>query len=125
MLKYALFTVAMTVAGCAGPAGPVSFNGQHYMAGDSTCARITSLTPSRVMCHDSDGNETGWRDAMTPQDIENYFRQRQMQDQEMQNLNQSIQQVGTSLNRPQPQYNYKQVMPIYQENGPPQWHNVY
>lgn len=62
------------------------------MVGDSSCARIRQHTEDSIMCIDSDGKETGWRPAMTDQQLQMWqFNQQQQQQR---------QQVQQSAPRP-------------------------
>jgi hypothetical protein len=75
---------------------PNVFNGNYYMAGDKSCKRITSINDTRVMCYDKKGQPTGYRDAMTAQDMQAWQYASGAHAADMQNLNNSIQQLGQS-----------------------------
>ncbi len=85
------------VFGCATPAAPNFFNGQYYMAGDTSCKSIRPLSETRVMCIDEDGIETGYRDAMTVQQIAMWSQRQAIEAQEMANIRQSIRQNNQAL----------------------------
>ena len=73
-------TGVLLISGCATSAMPNFFNGNYYMAGDSNCMRVRALSEKRVMCYDKNGTETGYRDAMTPDQVQMYhMRQTQSQ----------------------------------------------
>lgn len=40
------------------------------MAGDSSCQSIRQYTEDKIMCIDGNGEETGWRQAMTDQQLQ-------------------------------------------------------
>lgn len=97
MKRYLTLVAAMALSGCASTAMPNLYSGNYYMAGDKNCQKMSSLSPTRIMCHDKRGNQTGYRDAMTKEDLEIY--QIVMFDQAIQNqqLNQNIRELNQSL----------------------------
>lgn len=64
-----LMVLVVTLTGCAS-AAPNFYNGKYYMAGDSNCSRVRQHTEDTIMCINSKGEETGWREAMTDQQLE-------------------------------------------------------
>lgn len=78
---------------------PNFYNGNYYMAGDPGCERMRPLSSTRIMCVDKKGNDSGYRDAMTPQQMQMYQLQMAQQQVQMQQLNQSMQQVGQTFQR--------------------------
>lgn len=97
-MKYILIAAAaLILSGCASSAAPRYVNGNYYMVGDSTCVQGRQLSSTRIMCADKKGNDTGYRDAMTPQDLQMYQIQMVQQQQSMQQLTQSLQQVGQTF----------------------------
>lgn len=66
------------------------------MGGDSNCIRYRELSSFRIMCMDKNGNDTGYRDAMTDQQLQMYQYSMQQQQVEMQQLGQQLQQMGES-----------------------------
>jgi hypothetical protein len=48
------------------------------MAGDLDCQSMTQLDDSRVVCYDSSKNVTGYRNAMTDQQLQMYMHQQSM-----------------------------------------------
>ena len=73
--------MAFVLQGCA-TAQPFFYNGGYYMAGDSSCKRVRALSSNRVMCMDGDGNDTGYRNAMTDQQLQMYRHNQSMQQQQ-------------------------------------------
>ena len=69
--------MAIILGGCAS-AMPNFFNGRYYMAGDSSCVSGRVISESRMMCINSDGEETGYRDALTDQQLQMYRHDQQM-----------------------------------------------
>lgn len=69
MKSILLIVLVVALTGCAS-AMPNFYNGKYYMAGDSSCSRIRQHTEDKIMCMNSDGEETGWRAAMTDQQLE-------------------------------------------------------
>lgn len=81
----------LLISGCATTAMPNYFNGNYYMGGDSNCTQVRALSPTRVMCIDKNGTETGYRDAMTPDQMQMYnMHQQQMQLQAAPQARQSV-----------------------------------
>ncbi|WP_413479704.1 hypothetical protein [Vibrio hibernica] len=69
MKIISLMSVIVMLTGCAS-AMPNFYNGKYYMAGDSSCQRVRQYTEDKIMCIDGDGKETGWRQAMTDQQLQ-------------------------------------------------------
>ena len=84
------------VSGCATSPAPNLFNGNYYMVGDSNCVQGRSVTSTRIMCIDKNGKETGYRDAMTREQIQMYQYQAAQRQMQMEQLNQSMQRLGQS-----------------------------
>lgn len=89
MKKISALLALLALCGCSQTAAPLFFNGQYYMAGDPSCRYIRPVSNTRVMCNDGKdgrGRNTGWRDAMTLQQIQMYqmqVMQNQMYEQQM------------------------------------------
>ncbi len=119
-MKYALVALfALIISGCATTAMPNFYNGNYYMAGDSNCVRVRPLSNTRVMCTDKKGSDTGYRDAMTYEQLQMYQIQMAQQQMQMEQLNQSMQQVGQTfqnagqqITQQSQQYTPPQVQPI-------------
>ena len=90
---------ALITGGCATSAAPRYVNGNYYMVGDATCVRGRMLSSTRIMCADKQGNDTGYRDAMTPEQMQMYQMQLAQQQIQMQQLNQQLQQAGNQFNQ--------------------------
>lgn len=71
-LRVLVAGAVLTLVGCATQAAPNLIDGQYYMAGDSNCARYNRLSTSRINCADKNGNSTGYRDAMSDQELYMY-----------------------------------------------------
>jgi len=84
------------------------------MAGDKSCKSVSSLSPTRVMCYDKDGNQTGYRDAMTQQDMGTYTAAVIQHQTDVDELTRSIQQVGQSF-----QNSSQQILQQSQQYRPP------
>jgi|GEM_PF-1291486 len=97
MKNAAILTSLILLTGCASAAAPNFFNGQYYMAGDSSCESVRALSDTRVMCIDKDGNDTGYRDAMTVEQITMWGQQQALQAQQAEATRQSIQQNNQAL----------------------------
>lgn len=87
----------MLLTGCATAPVPNFFNGQYYMAGDASCKAVRALSETRVMCIDKDGNETGYRDAMTVEQIAMWGQQQALQAQQASATRRSIRQNSQAL----------------------------
>lgn len=97
-MRHLLIAVlALFVSGCASTAIPNLFNGSYYMAGDPACVNARALSSTRIMCSDKKGNETGYRDAMTIEQMQMYQMQVAQQQIQMQQISQSLQQVGQTF----------------------------
>lgn len=85
MKKIIVVAGILFISGCATTAMPNYFNGNYYMAGDDTCRQVRPLSATRVMCMDASGRETGYRDAMTVEQMQMYqMSQQQAQSQQSQ-----------------------------------------
>ena len=101
-LKYILLGIVLTfsLTGCVSSAQPNSVNGKYYMMGDSSCSRYKVISPNKVMCYDTNGRATGWRKAMTNQELQIYMhRQSQANYAYQQRLNRSNYSHHQMLNR--------------------------
>lgn len=78
MKVLAVSIMATTVSGCASVATPNFYNGDYYMAGDDNCKRISVKAPYTIYCHTEDGTVTGYRRAMTQQQIDMYMHKKAM-----------------------------------------------
>lgn len=106
-MQRALYTfslvglVGLIAIGCSARyAQPTFYKGYYYMAGDESCVSMREMWPGRIMCLDKNHMETGWRDAMTDQQLMMYQAQVQQRNQEilqtLQLLSQ-LQQAGESM----------------------------
>lgn len=92
-----LFCILLTIFCIGCTAKPNLINGKYYMAGDSDCRRYRTVSDSdsRIMCMNSDGGETGYRDAMTDQEL--YMYQSNQAQIQAENNNLAIQ---NAINKP-------------------------
>lgn len=95
--KSILLFLPLLLSGCANQAMPNFINGRYYMLGDSSCTRYRTLSDDAVMCLNNKGEETGYRTAMTDQQLMMYQANQQMQAQQMQNINSQIQQNNANI----------------------------
>lgn len=97
-MKYVLIALsALIISGCASTAMPNLYNGNYYMVGDPSCVRVRSLSSTRIMCVDKSGADTGYRDAMTYEQMQMYQIQMAQQQVQLQQLSQSMEQVGRTF----------------------------
>ena len=101
--KLSLCLLNLFCIGCAS-AVPNLIDGKYYMAGDSGCTQGRKISDNRIMCVNSDGEDTGWRDAMTDQELQMY--------QHKQNL-QAMQDQANAMNKPTTCYNIGTVTQCY------------
>lgn len=87
----------LLISGCASNPAPNYFNGNYYMAGDSNCTQMRPLSSTRVMCIDTNGQNTGYRDAMTYEQMQMYQVQVLNQRAQMEQLSQQLQQTGQTF----------------------------
>ena len=124
-MKNALVAIVVfMLAGCASYASPAFVNGGYYMGGDDSCVRWRALSSTRIMCQDKKGNDTGYRDAMTPDQMQMYQAQMLYQQAQMQQLSEQIQQTGQTFQnagqqilQQSQQYTAPQVQPISPQSG--------
>lgn len=91
-MRILIFIAAcLALAGCTTTAPAPNFmNGHYYMSGDVNCVGGRNVTPTRIACVNAQGKITGYRDAMTPQQIQMYQFQAMQQQAQMQQMQQSI-----------------------------------
>ncbi|MFM0095726.1 hypothetical protein PQQ87_08940 [Paraburkholderia nemoris] len=125
MMRFVVPTLsAVLIAGCAMQAAPNYIGGNYFMAGDKNCTKYVMLSSTRIMCRNDDGDDMGYRDAMTVQDMQAYGYQQQVQAQQVQSLNAQLQQMNSqqaaqnaqTLNSVR-QYTPPQVTPIQQQGS--------
>jgi hypothetical protein len=93
-------------SGCSS-AMPNAVNGKYYMMGDSNCARYTVLDSNRVMCYNSDGEEMGYRSAMSNQELQQWrFNQSQSNSNTQNTLNRINYNNQQQMNRNAYLYGY-------------------
>lgn len=114
MKKIALCALYALLVGCSSNAAPNFINGHYYMAGDSACSRYQVLSETRIMCMNSSGNYSGYRDAMNDQQLQMYHYQQMNEQVQMQQFNQQLQQTGQSW-----QQSGQQILQQSQQYTPP------
>lgn len=72
MKKFVFICSAILLGGCAASSEPQFINGNYYMGGDSNCSKYRMLSESRIMCINRGGEDMGYRDAMTSQQLQMY-----------------------------------------------------
>jgi hypothetical protein len=90
MRIFAFLLVGIILSGCATTPAPNFMNGQYYMSGDADCVNARNISPTRISCLNAKGQDTGYRDAMTPQQIQMYQFQAMQQQMQSQQMQQSI-----------------------------------
>jgi hypothetical protein len=113
----AVSIVCAVMSGCASDPAPNYFNGRYYMAGDPNCAHMSVLSSSRITCYSKDGQATGYRDAMTPDEVQMYQYNLVQQNLQMQQMNQSLQQQNLQIYQQSQQYTPPAVAPIAPPGG--------
>lgn len=79
-LKYVALTITLgfAMSGCANNPMPNFYNGKYYMAGDDNCKFMRQIEPDKVMCQNSSHRDTGYRIAMTDQQLQMYMHQQSL-----------------------------------------------
>jgi hypothetical protein len=112
--------VAGLMTGCASQAQPNLINGQYFMAGDNDCKYVKPWSDTVITCFNSAGVATGFRNAITEQQVNYHYAQQNQQQVQMQQLNQQLQQFNqqtqqqTQALQQAPQYVAPQVAPLNQ-----------
>ena len=93
-----LVVISTLLVGC-GSAMPNFYNGYYYMAGGSDCVDWRDIGNTRMMCMDSDGNETGYILPMTNQEMQVYKNtiRRDLSHQKQQEFSQALKQFSEGL----------------------------
>ena len=81
------------IAGCSTP-GPQLLRGFYYWTGDSSCESSSYRTDTSINCYNSDEEATGYRNAMTNQEMQAYRYEQQKKRQE---LRQAIKQYPMTV----------------------------
>jgi len=108
MKLFFCITSIFMIAGCSSNAYPTLYAGKYYMMGDSDCKYVyRQVSNTRIICMDGNKNNTGYRDAMTYDDILMYKSQVDLYNAQMTSLSNTLNQVGQSLDSSsQPTYQY-------------------
>ena len=119
MKKISLLLCPLIIIGCAPVAEPHLINGQYFMGGDENCIKFLPVSPTRIMCRNSKDENTGYRDAMSPAELQMYQYQKiQAQIQanqflQQQNAASAAFQQNTNNFLQSIQNNYQPQMPIF------------
>ena len=99
MKKIVLIIGILVLNGCAMSAKPMrATDGNYYMVGDSNCnGNQTYVQYNRAYCYDRSGNYTGFRDALTAQDIQMYQYQKMREQQNIKAAINSLNDLGESM----------------------------
>ncbi|AQT45704.1 hypothetical protein BBC0244_020400 [Bartonella apihabitans] len=76
---FILFLCLIFLPGCVYTAEPIFYNGAYYMVGDSACRNGRGINSTTIICYNEQGKSTGYRQAMTQQQLSMYMHQQQMQ----------------------------------------------
>lgn len=83
----------LSLNACANDPALNIVNGRYYMAGDKNCKFTRYISESQIMCLDKDGNETGYRNALTSEEAQIFAYNQRMQ---VQALKDSMKDLGDS-----------------------------
>lgn len=92
-----MLVMVAALAGCATQARPQLYQGGYYMTGDAACVQGRLAYPGRIECMDKHRNSTGYRDALTPKQLQMYQLQTVQHQLAQQELNQQLRQMGQSF----------------------------
>ena len=81
------------IAGCSTP-GPQLLRGSYYWTGDSSCESSSYRTDTSINCYNSGEEATGYRNAMTNQEMQAYKYEQQRKQQE---FSQALKQFSEGL----------------------------
>ena len=76
-ILISLIGILLSLSGCS-MAGPQFLRGNYYWTGDSDCKLSRQRTDTSITCYNSDDKETGYRNAMTDQQLQMYRHNQQM-----------------------------------------------
>lgn len=97
MKRLFILFASLSISGCSGSSpAPYFLAGQYYLAGDKDCKSLNEDSPNRVVCYDKKGNLTGYRYAMTPQEMQFWLQQAAASSAQTQQLIGQMQQLGQS-----------------------------
>lgn len=92
------------------------------MAGDKSCVKARALSDTRIMCADKDGQELGYRDAMTSDQMTMWMHQQTIAamqsaatQQGIRDNNAAIAQIGQQMT--QQSYGYSVTQPSQNTGG--------
>lgn len=78
-----LLVISLLLSSCAlfRVAEPYKINGNYYMVGDNNCVQWRVTDFNRIDCYDSSGTPTGYRTAMSQQDMMLYINKQNQSSQ--------------------------------------------
>ncbi|MEY9532149.1 hypothetical protein [Sinorhizobium fredii] len=77
--------LGLVLAGCTTSEPYLAhISGNYYLGGDSNCTKFDVASPTRIKCYNSKMEATGYRDAMTQQQLQMYAYQKAAQAQRQQ-----------------------------------------
>jgi hypothetical protein len=79
-ITISLLGILIGLSSCGGTPGPQFYNGNYYWI-DSNCVEVRPVTATSIECRNSDKVSTGYRNAMTDQQMDMYRHNQQMEQQ--------------------------------------------
>lgn len=97
-MKYGLLLLAtLALAGCETTAEPKPVNGNYYLTGDSNCKYTSQVGPTTILCYDAQQKATGYRNAMTPQDMAMWQMQQAQHNAQIARMSASLDQTNQAI----------------------------
>jgi len=117
MIKHWGIFTAIFIVGCNSTptAQPNFFNGRYYMVGDRSCAQFNEVAGAQISCFDKDLNHTGYREAMTGEELLAYQIMLQRQQSSSQASYEPM--VQNTMVASPPPFIPPRIDPIGQSNG--------
>ena len=82
-VQYLIISISISIlflfTNCSTKPKTQPFNGKYYMLEDSNCRSFKSMKNDRVMCYDAHGKPTGWRKALSNQELQMYMHEENME----------------------------------------------
>ena len=99
MKKICVAVWAIFLSGCTSASAANYINGNYFMSGDVACKKYKPVSSTRIMCANSKGNITGYRDAMTSSQLQMYLSERTYQKEQVNELTKQLQETSDSFSR--------------------------
>ena len=93
-ILISLLGILLGLSSCGVTPGPTLFQGNYYWTGDSSCESSSYRTDTSINCYNSDKEPTGYRNAMTNQEMQAYRYEQQRKQQE---FSQALKQFSEGL----------------------------